>query len=104
MEGMIEQCTQMMSSMNNMMEDGMMNGMRQGGMIGGMMTPWGTLGWLLIIGVVVALALGIIWVAQRSSRPDQPGDTPLIILKRRYAAGEIDSQQFEEMKSQLAEG
>ena len=108
MEEMIAECTQMMNSMNSMMGNGMMgmmgSGMMQGGMMGDTMTPWWVLSWLLVIGLIVIIGLGIVWAVRRSGGAEQPGgDTPLVILKRRFAAGEIDTEQFETMKHQLAE-
>ena len=109
MEEMIAECTQMMTSMNSMMGNGMMgmmgSGMMQGGMTGNsLVTPWWVLSWLLVIGLIVVMGLGIVWAVRRSGRTEQPGgDTPLVILKRRFAAGEIDTEQFEMMKHQLAE-
>ena len=105
MEEMIAECTQMMTSMNSMMGNGMMgSGMMQGGMMGDTMTPWWVLSWLLVIGLIVVMGLGIVWAVRRSGRTEQPGgDTPLVILKRRFAAGEIDTEQFETMKHQLTE-
>ena len=108
MEEMIAECTQMMNSMNSMMGDGMMgmmgSGMMPGGMMGGTMTPWWVLSWLLIIGLLVVIGLIIVWAVRRSGGTGQPGETPLTILKRRYAAGEIDAAQFEKMKVQISEG
>lgn len=58
--------------------------------------------WVLTIG-------GIVWLVQATTRGQQQpgasrpaGDTPLDILKRRYAAGEITKEQFDEMKQNLA--
>lgn len=104
MEEMIAECTQMMDSMNGMM--GMMGGnMMSGSMMGGnIITPWWILGWLLVIAVIAAVGLGIVWAVRRPGSADQPGETPLTILKRRYAAGEIDADQFEKMKVQISEG
>lgn len=104
MEEMIAECTQMMSSMDGMM--GMMGGnTMQGNMMGSnIITPWWILGWLLVITVIAAIGLAIVWTVRRPGRVDQPGDTPLTILKRRYAAGEIDADQFEKMKVQISEG
>lgn len=110
MEEMIAECTQMMNSMNGMMGEGMMGmmggGMMPGGMMGGnMITPWWILGWLLVIAVIAAIGLGIVWTFRRPARAvEQRGDTPLTVLKRRYAAGEIDADQFEKIKAQIGEG
>lgn len=58
--------------------------------------------WLLII-------VGVIWLisalSPRGSSPAgsnaAPSESPLDILKRRYAKGEINKEQFEEMKNTL---
>jgi len=53
--------------------------------------------WVLIIVVVV---IGIRWAVGRGSGAvDREG--ALEVLKRRYAAGEIDREQFREMKKEL---
>ena len=105
MEEMIAQCTQLMKQMNTMMSGtgGMMgSGMMGGGMMGGMMAPWPFLGWALVIGVIVLIMLAIVWTVRRSSGSIQPTETPLGILKRRLASGEIALEQFETMKRQLS--
>lgn len=63
--------------------------------------------WVLIIGgavwLVVMLARGSQGQsAPRALMPSAPsGQTPLDILKERYAKGEITQDQFEEMKRSL---
>ncbi len=59
---------------------------------------------LLFIGFIVAVVLGIIWLVRqtgqaRSSTP--AAESPGGILKRRYAQGEITAEQYETMKRQL---
>lgn len=82
---------------------------------GGMMGPWmmGGFGfpfmggiamllfWLLIIG-------GVVWLVQSLARGGGSSETsaptsesPLDILNRRYAKGEITKEQFEQMKRDL---
>lgn len=72
------------------------------GMGFGMFFGW--IFWLLILAVAVYVVLR--WVGQSGSKlpgsSTPPGETPLAILKRRYAAGEIDQTQYETMKSQLS--
>jgi putative membrane protein len=83
---------------------GMMGGP---GMMGWFGFPFmGGLSMLLFWGLVIA---GIVWLIQNTrSTGQQPGEgspspeSPLDILKRRYAAGEITKEQFEEMKRNLA--
>ncbi len=54
--------------------------------------------WLLII-------VGVVWLIQSSSRGSAvstpASESPLDVLKRRYASGEINKEQFEEMKKNL---
>lgn len=55
---------------------------------------WMSLWWI----VGLALFLLLIWVVARAgtaSRPPGAEDSPEMILKRRYARGEIDQQEYE---------
>jgi len=77
------------------MEDMMWHEMGWGGM-------W--FGWLISI---IALVL-IFWVIVRFSvsgpyrrQPPASNETPVDILKKRYAKGEINKEQFEQMKKDL---
>lgn len=69
----------------------------------------GNMAWLMILGgilatgLVVALVLGIVWLARRSTRSVASTETPLETLKRRLAEGEVTPEQFENMKRQLGE-
>lgn len=64
------------------------------------------MGWGWIIGLVV-LAL-IVWLVvkvttQNTTASSAGGrETPLDVLKKRYARGEIDKQEFEEKKKELS--
>jgi putative membrane protein len=62
-----------------------------GGGIGGIMILF----WVVLIGALVLLVSGII-NGIRGSRQDDAQETPLEILKRRYALGEIDKAEFED--------
>lgn len=43
------------------------------------------------------------WVARRLFLNDnRPAETPLDILKRRYASGEINHEEYERMKNELS--
>ena len=53
---------------------------------------------LIIIGVVVYLI-----IQNTKSKTDSDQETPLDILKKRFAKGEITKEQFEEMKKKLEE-
>jgi putative membrane protein len=90
----------------------------------GMMHSWGMSGWggfgalSAILGVIfwVAVIFGIIYLiksmtAERKNRPSNPiipsmnppssGESPLDILKKRYAKGEVSKEEFERMKNDL---
>jgi len=71
--------------------DGMMG-------MGWMMGGW----FLIILLIIVALVLLAIWLARHATSQPAVAETALDILKRRYAKGEIDSDQFEQMKRQLS--
>lgn len=69
---------------------------------GGMMGGWGWLGaffWFILLAGVVAL---IVWLIIRSTRTAGVRESPLDILKKRYARGEISKKEFEEMKRNLS--
>ncbi len=79
-------------------------------MLGWMMSGWGMgygfFGWLMmllfLILIIGAVVLGARWLMnegkQEVSRKDE---TPLDILKKRYASGEIDKEEFETMRREL---
>ncbi len=78
------------------MRHGFMDSMAQGWMFPG-------LGILIILVLIVA----VIWLinsryySNRNIDRGNGGDDPLTILKRRYATGEIDSEEFKRMKKEL---
>lgn len=69
-------------------------------------------GWPMMWLWIIAIAVAAWWLwryAQRndSGVPPEPGGSqqdPVDILQRRYAAGEIDDEQFERMRRRLANG
>ncbi len=89
-----------------MMGGGMMGGMMGGGMMGGFgFNPFGMLislvFWALLIGGIVWLVVWLTRSGARSSSGARGGDSPVEILKARYAKGEITQEQFREMKKDL---
>jgi putative membrane protein len=78
----------------------------------GMMGGWG-MGWfggifmiLFWILILIGLVFVIKWLIQSTSRArnnGQSGSRALEILKERYARGEIDKAQFEDMKRDLTD-
>jgi len=69
---------------------------------------WNFLSMLFTLGVV---AVGVILVIRLATRGSSGGahlmgslrDTPLDVLKRRYANGEIDKKEYDEKRKDLSE-
>ena len=83
-------------------------GMMGGGMMGDYGLGFNPLGGILslvfgalLIGGVVLLVVPLARNAGRSTSAGLSGDTPLDILKTRYAKGEITKEQLSEMKKDL---
>ncbi len=58
----------------------------------------GVIGLAITVGIVVLIVFGIRWFMrqERSAGPSTPkADDPLDILRRRYANGEIDDEEYE---------
>jgi putative membrane protein len=61
-------------------------------------------GWILMILFWALVILGIVYVVQAISRRavrSGPEETPLDILKKRYAKGEISKEEFERMRDDI---
>lgn len=75
----------------------------------GHMMPFGGWGMILLLLIVVIVVVGLLRTSgrQSGSTASLPGtgekESPLDILKKRYARGEIDKDQFEQMKKDLQE-
>lgn len=54
--------------------------------------------WIVIIILIVVL---VKYIATQSSGRIERNETPLEILKRRYANGEIDKEEYEQKKKDL---
>ena len=75
---------------------------------------WNLIGWgltlIVWIGLLVALALLVVWIIRRAGVPG--GAVPYAtaqpaareILQARYARGEINREQFQEMKQVIGTG
>lgn len=57
--------------------------------------------WILLLVVIGLLVFLILQSVQSGSRTDQ--ESPLDILKKRFAKGEITKEEYEEMKRKLLE-
>jgi putative membrane protein len=59
----------------------------------------GMLAWVLLLAITVAL---IVWLVNRNAPRRQPGgDSAEEVLRRRYASGEIDAEEYERRLSVL---
>jgi putative membrane protein len=62
-------------------------------------------GWLFIVIFTILMVLGLIHLVNLISGSrgrETHGESPLYILKRRYAKGEITREEFEKMKDEIA--
>lgn len=58
--------------------------------------------WIFWIAVIVGLVFLIKWIVQQGKPSESSAnDNPLGILKRRYARGEIDKEEYEQKKKDL---
>jgi len=77
-----------------MMMDGMMAGMGL----------WALLVVVTVLAMLVLAVLGSVWLVRQLRRPDRgtpTGDTARDLLRRRYAAGELDDDEYERRLSAL---
>jgi len=79
-------------------------------MLGWMMSGWGMgygfFGWLMmllfLILIIAAVVLGVRWFMNEGKLKGLRKEaTPLDILKKRYASGETDKEEFETMRREL---
>lgn len=66
----------------------------------GGMWPLSILFWILVVAGVVLIVRGL--TARDGQEETLPAESPLDILKTRYAKGEIDKETFETMKRDIA--
>ena len=60
------------------------------------------LGWLFMIFFWLFLIFGIIYLVRNLRRPPETKrETPLDIIRRRYAEGEISREEFDKLKKDL---
>ncbi len=62
------------------------------------------IGWLFPLLFWGAIILSLIWLARQisSKKHDQINDSAVELVRKRYAAGEISSQEFDEMTAKLS--
>jgi putative membrane protein len=88
------------------------HGPGEGYSMGPWMMNWGHgMGWfwpIIMMAFWIAVIVGIIflirWISLLTDKrhATKPGDSAIEILKRRYAKGEINKEEFEEKKKDLA--
>ncbi len=78
------------------------------GMMGGFRQPYGMHrfgGGILMVVIGVVVLGGLAWLVSAVTRngrtPVHTNEVPLEILRRRYASGEIDREEFERIKESL---
>jgi putative membrane protein len=77
------------------------------GMMGGMMGGFGSMGlmsiiWLLVIGLIIwALAASVRGSDESKSSDSSRPDSAFEILKKRYARGEINKEEYNEKSKEL---
>ena len=84
-----------------------------GMMMSGGMMAWMLLGGVLALAVLIALVMGIVWLARELVGGRAPHDrspasvaaspTPAEILEQRYAAGEIDDVELHQRRANLSQ-
>lgn len=63
----------------------------------GMMGPWSILIWIFFLVAILV----VIYLIARAARQGSTGESPLDILKIRYARGEISKEEFDQKKRDL---
>lgn len=59
----------------------------------------GMIAWVLVLAVLIGL---VVWAINRTSRAEPPRvDSPEDLLRRRFAAGEIDAEEHQRRRSVL---
>lgn len=68
----------------------------------GIFWPWGSNVWGFLFWLVFWIALIIVvYLMLKSTKLFETKESPLEILKKRYATGKIGSKEFEKMKKEL---
>ncbi|MCO4265208.1 SHOCT domain-containing protein [Pseudarthrobacter sp. MDT3-26] len=78
--------------------DGMMDGWNGNSMMGGWSLTWSILALMLVLAAVASVALLVAWLVRRAPAAQggvaRGGQEAGEILRRRFAAGDIDDEEF----------
>ncbi|MEJ2055182.1 MAG: SHOCT domain-containing protein [Calditrichaceae bacterium] len=58
--------------------------------------------WIIILALIVWVVIRLTGNNQSKQQPTSSGETPMEILKKRYAKGEITKDQFEQIKKDIS--
>lgn len=61
----------------------------------------GFLMWIIFIAIIAVLVYFILRISKHKETDELMSETPLHILKKRYARGEISKEEFDEMKKDI---
>ncbi|MBU1136903.1 SHOCT domain-containing protein [Patescibacteria group bacterium] len=65
-------------------------------------TPFGWLGWIFMLVFWALIIAGVVILAKRLIKPEEKkSDSAMEILRKRYAKGEINKEEFERIKKDL---
>ena len=64
---------------------------------------WENMMWIVWIPIIVLIAWLVVTLTKKREPNEPRNETPLEILKRRYANGEINIEEYDERKKKLKE-
>ena len=65
-------------------------------------TPFGWLGWIFMLVFWALIIASVVVLAKRLIKPEEKkSDSAMEILRKRYAKGEINKEEFERIKKDL---
>jgi len=65
------------------------------------MMPWGWMGPGMWVFWILVIAFVVFFVARRAETPGRESETPIEILRKRLARGEITEEEFDHLKKKI---